>query len=68
MEYLVRQTTLDKFKTTSKHEFTPEQRRFLTADETLAQWAMKSLVERVALFKRRYPNAHCTVCKLRKLY
>ena len=29
---------------------------------------MKSLRERVALFKRRYPNAHCTIYKLRKLY
>ena len=27
-----------------------------------------SLAERVAMFKKRFPYAHCTVYKLRKLY
>ena len=31
-------------------------------------WSGKSLNERVALIKRRYPYAHVTIYKLRKLY
>ena len=31
-------------------------------------WSGKSLDERVALIKRRYPYAHVTIYKLRKLY
>ena len=34
----------------------------------MKEWAIKNLTERVALFKRRYPNSHCTIQKLRKLY
>ena len=31
-------------------------------------WAGRSLLERVALFKRRFPYTHITVYKIRKLY
>ena len=34
----------------------------------MKQWAGKSLLERVALFKRRFPYTHITVYKIRKLY
>ena len=52
----------------SKHKFTTQQSRFLLASRTLKIWSGKSLVQRVALFKQRYPYCHCTVYKLRKLY
>ena len=52
----------------SIHQFSVEQESYLTSDATLEQWASKSMVERVALFKSRYPRDHCTVYKLRKLY
>ena len=34
----------------------------------MRQQSCKSINERVALFKQRYPYAHCTTYKLRKLY
>ena len=52
----------------SKHKFTKEQVEFLTLDLTLKRWAGKSMAERTMLFKRRYPYAHITMYKLRKLY
>ena len=63
-----RQSTLNRFLTVSKYEFTQEQVEYLTNDDTLTEWAHKSLPERLALIKKRYPNFHCTICKLRKLY
>ena len=41
---------------------------FLLSDRTFKQWAGKSLDERVALFKNKYPYAHITIYKLRKFY
>lgn len=57
-----------QFKVEDKHKFSQEQIRYLTSDDTLHQWMTKSLLERVQLFKRRYPTTHITVYKLRKLY
>ena len=58
---------LDK-EMASKHKFTKQQVEFLTLDATLKRWAGKSMAERTMLFKRRYPYAHITMYKLRKLY
>ena len=40
----------------------------MLSDDTLQRWAGRSLDERIMLFKRRYPQAHITIYKLRKLY
>ena len=34
----------------------------------MLRWSTKSLDERVALIKKKFPHAHVTIYKLRKLY
>ena len=52
----------------NRKEFSQEQISYLTKQTTLIEWATKSLPQRLALFKRRYPDSLVTVYKLRKLY
>ena len=58
----------DKFKMTKKEAFSEEMKEYLLKTSTLNNWASKSLEERVALLRRRYPATKCTVYQLRKLY
>ena len=51
-----------------KHSFTIQQANFLLNDNTLRQWSGKSMFERAALFKCKFPYAHITAYKLRKFY
>ena len=48
--------------------FTPEQIQYLTKEETLNRQAAKSLQERIALFRARYPGQKITAYRLRQLY
>ena len=52
----------------SKHTFTTQQSRFLLSDRIMRLWSAKSISERVALTKRRFPYCHVTEYKLRKFY
>ena len=54
--------------TSDLKQFTRDQVNYLTRPLTLRQQASYSLEERLAMFKRRYPNSKVTVYKLRKLY
>ena len=58
----------DKYRLPDAKQFSEEQIRYLTSRDTLQRWATKSLLERVSMFKRRYPTSKVTVYKLRKLY
>ena len=52
----------------TKHAFTDIKREYLMDDDTFRSWSGKSLEERTALFKWKFPHAHITPYKLRKLY
>ena len=59
---------MEQYMLKKGQHFTQEQVAFLTSSVTLARRAGKSLEERVALIKARYPTAKVSVYKLRGLY
>ena len=48
--------------------FTEEQEAYLLNPATLSRWVVRSLEERLQLFKRRYPESNASLYMLRKLY
>ena len=58
----------EETKATGRSKLKREHIRFLTMDETLNDWAQKTLSERYVLFHRRYPEVKISRAHLSRIY